>query len=93
MRVVLPFLLIGALTGLSLQQSPTFDRAEVERIITALASDEMAGRATFSPGADRAAEFIAGEFASIGLTELDERPDFDKGLQCIGSSPSPIVLC
>ncbi|GAA0535357.1 M28 family peptidase [Chitinophaga japonensis] len=40
---------------------------EVERIITTLASDEMQGRKTFSPGIDKAASFIEQEFEKAGL--------------------------
>jgi len=48
-------------------REPQIDQADVERIITALAADEMQGRRTFEPGADAAAELISGEFAAIGL--------------------------
>lgn len=41
--------------------------AEVERIERTLASDEMQGRRTLSPGIDKAADFIAGEFQKSGL--------------------------
>jgi hypothetical protein len=58
---------IPAIIGCS---TPTIERTEVERIISTLASDDMRGRATFSPGIDRAADFLAGEFESIGLDPL-----------------------
>ncbi len=41
--------------------------AEVERIEKILAADDMQGRKTFSPGIDKAADFIAGEFAKSKL--------------------------
>jgi hypothetical protein len=40
---------------------------EVERIERVLASDDMQGRKTFSAGIDKAADFIAAEFASSKL--------------------------
>lgn len=43
----------------------------VERLIKTLSSDEMEGRATYSPGIDKAANFIAAEFKSIGLKPLE----------------------
>lgn len=43
---------------------------EVSRIIKTLASDEMQGRATFSPGIEKAAQFIETEFKKIGLATL-----------------------
>lgn len=39
----------------------------VSRIVHTLASDEMEGRAAFTPGIERAAKFIIGEFERIGL--------------------------
>jgi Zn-dependent M28 family amino/carboxypeptidase len=40
---------------------------EVERIERTLSSDEMQGRKAFTPGIDKAADFIAAEFKKIGL--------------------------
>ncbi|MEI8110580.1 MAG: M28 family peptidase [Chitinophagia bacterium] len=40
---------------------------EVLRIETMLASDEMQGRRTFTPGIDKAAAFIAAEFAAMKI--------------------------
>jgi len=51
---------------------PDIDAASVERVITALSADEMLGRAPFTPGIDKAADFIAAEFASIGLQKIGE---------------------
>lgn len=45
--------------------------AYVDRLIKTLSSDEMQGRATFSPGIERAATFIESEFKSIGLLPLE----------------------
>src|SRR5690349_540023 len=40
---------------------------EVERIEKTLASDDMQGRKIFTPGIDKAADFIAAEFKAAGL--------------------------
>lgn len=48
------------------------NRQEVERILNTLASDEMEGRGSFTPGIERAANFIAAEFKSIGLEPFAE---------------------
>jgi Zn-dependent M28 family amino/carboxypeptidase len=45
-------------------------KSETERIERILASDEMEGRRTFSPGIDKAAAFIAKEFEAAGLKSL-----------------------
>lgn len=50
---------------------PDIDPASVERVVTTLSADEMLGRAAFTPGIERAADFIRDEFASIGLEALD----------------------
>lgn len=44
--------------------------SDVERIIKSLSADEMQGRATFSPGIEKAASFIENEFKQIGLRPL-----------------------
>ncbi|WP_316819397.1 M20/M25/M40 family metallo-hydrolase [Pedobacter gandavensis] len=46
-------------------------RPYVERLIKTLSSDEMEGRATFSPGIEKAADFISAEFKSIRLKPLE----------------------
>ena len=45
-------------------------KAYVDGLIKTLSSDDMQGRATFSPGIDLAATFIEGEFKKIGLKPL-----------------------
>lgn len=51
-------------------------RSYVDRLIKTLSSDEMEGRAAFSPGIDKAATFIENEFKQIGLLPLDGESDF-----------------
>lgn len=48
----------------------------VDGLIKTLSSDAMEGRATFTPGIDRAASFIEGEFKKIGLKPLDALPSY-----------------
>lgn len=51
---------------------PAIDQARVTEVITLLASDELAGRDTPSPGLDQAAEFIAEQFRKASLEPLGE---------------------
>jgi hypothetical protein len=44
---------------------------EVQRVETALASDDMRGRKAGTPDIDRAAQFIAGEFKKTGLQPVN----------------------
>jgi len=48
----------------------------VDGLIKTLSSDEMQGRATFSPGIDKAATFISAEFKKIGLKPLAGAKDY-----------------
>jgi len=44
---------------------------QVKRIIKTLSADDMGGRGTFTPGIEKAATFIEGEFKHIGLKPLE----------------------
>ena len=54
------------------KQKPGVDDSEVSRILNVLASDEMEGRATFTKGIEKAADFISSEFQKIGLQPYQE---------------------
>ncbi|HMI04535.1 MAG TPA: M20/M25/M40 family metallo-hydrolase [Pedobacter sp.] len=56
-------------------------REYVDRLIKTLSSDEMEGRATFSPGIDKAASFIEQEFKAIGLQPLDGQTGFRQSFE------------
>ena len=43
---------------------------DVERIIKTLSADDMQGRATFTPGIEKAAQFIESEYKQIGLVPM-----------------------
>lgn len=49
---------------------------EVERIEKIISSDDMQGRRSFSPGLERAADFIAGEFKAAGIKPLGQGDSF-----------------
>jgi len=64
----LPLAIAAAATLLGCSSSHAqIDRANVERVVSTLADDAMRGRGVFTPDLDRAAEFLAAEFAAIGL--------------------------
>jgi len=60
---------IFLLAGCTVRQASDriVDAGEVKRILSVLSADDMEGRAAFSPGIERAADFIATEFEKIGL--------------------------
>ncbi len=65
------FITVAALSwGCASRQAARLEIANpnsVSRIVHTLASDEMEGRSSFSPGIERAADFISAEFKRIGL--------------------------
>ncbi len=69
-----------ALAGLQPLRAQNIDqiinREYVDRLIKTLSSDEMRGRATFTPGIDKAAKFIESEFKKIGLQPLPGEKTF-----------------
>ncbi|QHL88335.1 M20/M25/M40 family metallo-hydrolase [Nibribacter ruber] len=52
------------------------DQKEVTRIVQTLAADDMMGRKTFTPGIEKAADFISSEFKKIGLAPLAGDTDY-----------------
>ncbi|MDP9047252.1 MAG: M20/M25/M40 family metallo-hydrolase [Bacteroidota bacterium] len=44
---------------------------DVARIISTLSADDMQGRATFTPGIEKAAQFIESEYKEIGLKPME----------------------
>lgn len=61
-------------------------RKYVDHLIKILSSDEMEGRATYSPGIDKAASFIEAEFKSIGLVPLNGESGYRQSFEKDGKS-------
>ncbi|MFD2788008.1 M20/M25/M40 family metallo-hydrolase [Hymenobacter rubripertinctus] len=58
--------------------TPGVSAATVERVVRALAADEMEGRASGKPGSVKAADFLAAEFQRIGLQPLPGLTNFNQ---------------
>lgn len=72
MQKLLVFTLLFFSNSLSAQLlNQIISRNEVERIERVLSADNMQGRKTFSPGIEKAADFISAEFTKIGLERLN----------------------
>jgi hypothetical protein len=69
---------LSAATVPSAQGGPTTTPADVRRILSALADDSMEGRASGTPGAQRAARYIGGEMKKIGLEPLGDSGYFQR---------------
>ena len=54
----------------------SIDTTTVRKHLYTLASDEMEGRRTGTPGIEKAAQYIEGEFKRIGLKTYDTLKDF-----------------
>ena len=69
MKKILLLLTTGCISLFSFAQNidKIINAAEVERIEKILSADDMQGRKTFTPGIDKAADFIAAEFAKSKL--------------------------
>jgi hypothetical protein len=60
----------------------------VERIIKTLSADDMQGRATFTPGIEKAAQFIEGEYKQIGLQPMEGNTGYRQNFTMIKSTPT-----
>ncbi len=62
----------GLITGLQAQKIDRYiKQKKVTKVETALAADDMQGRAVFTPGIEKAAAFIAAEFKKAKLQPLE----------------------
>jgi hypothetical protein len=66
-RTILPLLLCLSIQSYAQNPIDLISVSETERIEKILASDDMQGRRTFTPGIEKAAAFIASEFQQTGL--------------------------
>lgn len=83
-------LLFGLITIISGAQSSQsiVDEKEVQRIETVLSSDSMQGRKAFTPGSEKAANFINDEFKKIGLETVKAAKSYKQTFSII----SPKVI-
>jgi Zn-dependent M28 family amino/carboxypeptidase len=68
-------------------QGQQIKKSEVKRILSTLAADDMEGRATFKPGAEKAAVFLEKEFAAAGLQPLTGNNDFRQSFYQYDTKP------
>ena len=77
-RSLFSFFLFICLSRYSFAQNidAIINAGEVERIEKTLSSDDMQGRRSFSPGLEKAADFIADEFKAAGLKPFGQGDSF-----------------
>ncbi|MGZ3764586.1 MAG: peptidase M28, partial [Mucilaginibacter sp.] len=60
---------------------------DVERIIKTLSADDMQGRGTFTPGIEKAAQFIESEYKQIGLKPMEGNTGYRQNFSMIKTTP------
>ncbi|QNF34160.1 M20/M25/M40 family metallo-hydrolase [Adhaeribacter swui] len=86
---------LGLLFTNSLQaQNKTINAAEVSRIVKTLSADDMQGRKAFTPGNDKAADFIQAEFKKAGLQNFPGLTSFEQKFNVyqVTTEQSAVVL-
>ena len=83
--LVLAFFVAGSVDAQ--QPDAVINATEVERIEKTLSSDDMQGRATFSPGIEKAADFISNEFKAAGLKTLNNSGSYLQTFAMIKAKP------
>ncbi len=79
--IIIQVLLISSTFSFAQNIDKVINAAEVGRIEKTLSADSMQGRKTFTSGIDKAADFIASEFAKSKLTFLNNTPSYFQGFE------------
>ncbi|WP_192822381.1 M20/M25/M40 family metallo-hydrolase [Rufibacter sp. LB8] len=78
-------------TGAMAQKAvKNIQQKDVTRIVKTLAADDMQGRRTFTPGIEKAQDFIAAEFKAIGLQPLAGDTDFKQEFKMYQLTPDKV---
>jgi Iap family predicted aminopeptidase len=80
-------LLVTSVRGFGQDVDKLIKQDDVERIIKTLSADDMQGRGTFTPGIDKAATFIEGEFKAAGIKPLAGATGFRQNFSMLRSTP------
>jgi hypothetical protein len=80
-------LVAASLSSFAQDVNKLIQQADVDRIIKTLSADDMQGRGTFTPGIDKAATFIEGEFKQIGLQPLTAATGFRQSFKVYRTTP------
>jgi hypothetical protein len=94
MKKILLTITAGFLSLLSFSQDidKVINAAEVERIEKVLSADDMQGRKTFTPGIDKAADFIAQELGKLKLKFFGEDKNWFQEFSMIKTKTTSAVV-
>ncbi|MDT3404181.1 M20/M25/M40 family metallo-hydrolase [Mucilaginibacter terrae] len=84
--IALAFMAVS-LGGFAQDVNKLINEKDVERLIKTLSADDMQGRGTFTPGIDKAATFIEGEFKQAGLQPLTGATGFRQNFKVYRTVP------
>ena len=86
--IILITLLVISATIFAQDVDKMIKQDDVERIIKTLSADDMQGRATFTPGIEKAAQFIESEYKQIGLKPMDGNTGYRQNFTMIKVVPA-----
>ena len=90
-KIFLPLIAISAIFSSCTENIDSIINAkEVDRIERILASDEMEGRRTFTPGIDKAADFIAAEFKKSNLAFFGDNTSYFQHIKMVKATVNEI---
>ncbi|MDB4922128.1 M20/M25/M40 family metallo-hydrolase [Mucilaginibacter sp.] len=69
-------LLAATISSFGQDVNKLINQDEVAQVIKTLSADDMQGRATFTPGIEKAAQYIEGQYKQAGLVPLAGNKDF-----------------
>ena len=73
------------------QNNVKIEKENIVRIETILASDDMEGRAIFTPGIEKASTFVEHEFKKIGLSFYGNLPSYRQDFDVEGKKANNVV--
>lgn len=87
-KLIIAILLTGLATNCFAQDVvKMIPQADVTRIIGTLAADDMQGRATFTPGIEKAAQFIESEYKKTGLLPMKGNSGYRQNFTMLKTIP------
>jgi hypothetical protein len=85
-------LLAVSTCGFAQDVNKLINQDDVARIIKTLSADDMQGRATFTPGIEKAAKFIEGEYTKAGLVPLTGNSGFSQNFTMVRTRPVKLTV-
>jgi hypothetical protein len=94
MKKLITLILLTAIAygGYAQDVNKMIKRDDVERIIKTLSADDMQGRATFTPGIEKAAQFIESEYKQIGLQPMEGNTGYRQNFTMIKNTPTKLEI-